>query len=37
MMRKPSPQFYVLLAGLFIFLAIGTWLARRYFKIGQDE
>ena len=27
--RKPNPSFFALLAGLFVFIVVGTWLARR--------
>ncbi len=30
--RKPHPAFYALLAGLFVFIVVGTWLARRLFQ-----
>lgn len=29
LVRKPSPAFYAVLVGLFLFLVVGTWLARR--------
>jgi len=37
LMRKPNPAFYALMAGLFVFLVAGTWLARRLLQKAEER